>query len=464
MAPLILHNVPDDELYVGDDGVRRPYAMVFPHQEGHSGSIRARRGVAETGSFGKSTRRSRSRTGTPARRENPTLAAADKIFSDWIANKATSQSANNNSSSSPQRKASGHNLLSQQQQQDEATPSTSAQRLIKSEPTEVILRGYRASAQQYAAINHYENLAGQICEDYPREPPPDQRRYKGDLRDPAYTRRRALTPEEKVKVNRADGGEHWVKVTFESAEAAERAMYASPQSILGCLVYAEPYRGYPPAQDVPVLDTDALGSYTGVDDNHRSQTLSNNNNNNNTNNNNFNNGIGFGTSRRRRGVPRPASSTRHALGDDSPPDSHASSQTLDTGTLSHSNTVVSSATITDGVPGAVPADSNGQGQPPRESDPAFCSKIPTARRATLRSADEAHLPSQSFTARLLAAVPILMWFVGGFGAMIGNEVPRKENGEFDYDKASPYWKFIWWLDVTFRLFKGEIVNAADTDD
>ena len=30
MAPLILHNVPDEELYVGDDGIRRPYAMVFP--------------------------------------------------------------------------------------------------------------------------------------------------------------------------------------------------------------------------------------------------------------------------------------------------------------------------------------------------------------------------------------------------------------------------------------------------
>lgn len=29
MAPLILHNVPDDELYVGDDGIKRPYAMIF---------------------------------------------------------------------------------------------------------------------------------------------------------------------------------------------------------------------------------------------------------------------------------------------------------------------------------------------------------------------------------------------------------------------------------------------------
>jgi hypothetical protein len=30
MPPLILHNVPDEELYVGEDGVQRPYAMVFP--------------------------------------------------------------------------------------------------------------------------------------------------------------------------------------------------------------------------------------------------------------------------------------------------------------------------------------------------------------------------------------------------------------------------------------------------
>jgi hypothetical protein len=36
MAPLILHNVPDEELYVGDDGVQRPYAMVFPYVLSHA--------------------------------------------------------------------------------------------------------------------------------------------------------------------------------------------------------------------------------------------------------------------------------------------------------------------------------------------------------------------------------------------------------------------------------------------
>lgn len=30
MRPLILHNVPDDELYTGEDGIQRPYAMIFP--------------------------------------------------------------------------------------------------------------------------------------------------------------------------------------------------------------------------------------------------------------------------------------------------------------------------------------------------------------------------------------------------------------------------------------------------
>jgi hypothetical protein len=31
MAPLILHNVPDEECYVGEDGIKRPYAMIYPY-------------------------------------------------------------------------------------------------------------------------------------------------------------------------------------------------------------------------------------------------------------------------------------------------------------------------------------------------------------------------------------------------------------------------------------------------
>ncbi|KAH6689514.1 hypothetical protein F5X68DRAFT_203810 [Plectosphaerella plurivora] len=451
MAPLILHNVPDEELYVGDDGIKRPYAMVFPQQET---SRTSRRGVTETGSFGKSTRRSRSRTGTPAaRRENPNSAAADKLFGEWVTNKAMSASTTTSTTNSvPQRKTSGGNLMSQSQA-DETTPTAASARL-KAEPSEVLLRGYRSPLHQYAAVNHYEHIAGYICEDYPREPPAEQRRYKGDLREPAFTRRRILTAEEKAKVNRADGGEFWVKVTFESVEAAEAAVYASPQSIQGHLVYAEHYRGFAPAQDEPIPDVD---NYVQDDHFHRSQSVPG--------------GPAFATTtplRRRNGSRSSgAFGNQRSLSDFSPPGSFTSSQTLDTASISQT---ASSGTITDGLPGVLSTPGRplaspdaGAPTPGREPDSIFCSKIPTAKRAALRPAEEAHLPSQSLTARFLAAVPILMWLMGGFGAMIGNEVPRKEDGEFDHARASLYWKFIWWLDATFGLFRGEIMSA-DKDD
>ena len=174
---------------------------------------------AESGSFGKSTRRSRSRTGTPARgaRENPTLAAADRLFGDWVSNQAAPSLQRQNSS------GGNHQQQQQQQQSQGQSPDDAApQRAPKSQPVEMILRGYRAASQQYAALAHYESLAGAILEDYPRDPPSTQRRYKSELRDPAYTRRRALGPEERALVNRADGGEHWVKVTFWERRGGQR--------------------------------------------------------------------------------------------------------------------------------------------------------------------------------------------------------------------------------------------------
>jgi hypothetical protein len=58
-------------------------------------------------------------------------------------------------------------------------------------------------------------------------------------------------------VNKYHGGDHWVKVTFNSAEAAERAIYTSPHTLQGFLVHAAPYRGTgPPDGDKPVLATE----------------------------------------------------------------------------------------------------------------------------------------------------------------------------------------------------------------
>ncbi|KAJ4135864.1 hypothetical protein NW768_003466 [Fusarium equiseti] len=421
MAPLILHNVPDDECYVGDDGIKRPYAMYFNPQDAPQ-AARSRRSAAESGSFGKSTRRSRSRTGTPARsRENPTLAAADKLFGDWVSNQAAAAPAQ-----TVQRKSSG------MMQEEAAT-----QRPVTSTPVELILRGYRSYTQQYAAISHYESLAGAILEDYPREPPASQRRYKSELRDPAFTRRRNLTADERAMVNRADGGDHWVKVTFESREAAEAATFASPQRILGHLVYAEPYRGVPPAKDEACPDIDAA-----VPDHNRSQSMP---------------AAVPITNARKNPFSGPTSFNSRLL-DLSPPHSQTSSLTMDTGTISNSH--ASTATIIEPIPLPQVTTSSIEPMEIRDEDSVFCRRIPTARRATILPAEQALLPQQTMMQRVVNAIPFVKWFGG---SMIGNEVPRTETGEFDWSKASLYWKLIWWLDATIGLFGGDVLNA-DKDD
>ncbi|KAK4102056.1 hypothetical protein N658DRAFT_447375 [Parathielavia hyrcaniae] len=430
MAPLILHNVPDEELYVGDDGIQRPYAMVFPQQDG---SLRSRKMTHETGSFGKSTRRTRSKTATPARREDPTIAAADKVFSSWIATQnqsATPPSALTTTQRRPTliSSASSQNLA---QSQDEGALSAPTARFVKQlEPTEVILRGYRSAQQQYAALNHYEQLAGRICEDYPREPPVESRRYKSELRDPAFTRRRILSTEERAKVNKADSGEHWVKVTFESAEAADAAIFASPQKILGHLVYAEPYHGIPPSRDEAIPDPS-----TGLQ--------------------------GTPSHRKHSRAQSGAGMQQPGAFDWSPPHSHTSSATADTRTVDSSvNTNTgSSSTIMGGAPGGGSAAGVAPATQEKPDD-EFCRIIPTVRKAKLLPMEQALLPAPSFTQRIANHIPFLRWFNG---AMIGSEVPRTELGEFDWNKASLYWKLMWWLDFMLGLFGGEI-RDADKDD
>lgn len=390
----------------------------------------------ETGSFGKSTRRSRSKTATPARREDPTITAADKVFSSWLA----SQAQNAQQSSAPAQAPRKSNLVQSSSSQslaqtlDDNPPASQTRFFKQREPTEVILRGYRSAQQQYAAINQYEQLAGRICEDYSRDPPVESRRYKSELRDPAFTRRQALTPEERVKVNRADSGEHWVKVTFESADAAEAAMFASPQTILGHLVYAEPYHGFPPVRDEAVPDPSISAPL-------------------------------WSPPRRN----RPRSQLGFAQDSDnidwSPPHSQTSSSpTADTATVDsqRATSTSSSNTVTGQQAAAAAAGGNGVAvtttQPSPDSE--FCRAIPSVRKAKLLPMEQALLPGPSWTQRVMNFIPFLSWFNG---AMIGSEVPRTETGEFDWNRASLYWKLMWWLDFMIGLFGGEI-RDADKDD
>ena len=406
-------------------------------------SGRLRKTVPESGSFGKSARRSRSRTGTPAKREDPTLAAADKVFSSWI------QDQNQNPATSGGAATSiGGGSASQgnsQSADNDSSPPTQTHFVKKQEPTEVILRGFASVEQQYASINHYEQLAGRICEDYSREPPAGNRRYKSELRDPAFTRRKTLTPEERAKVNRADGGDHWVKVTFESAEAADAAVYASPQLIQGYLVFADPYHGVPPTRDEAIPDP----NIEPLDERTRSPTRRRHGKQQSTSRNSRNNSHPFGNH------------NNHSNSIElSPSQSQTSSRTMDSGTLSSrtDTATISSATVT-GASVSV-QDGGAPGLRGADASDDFCKSIHTVRKAKLLPAEQALLPQPSYTQRVVNQIPFLKWFSG---SMIGNEVPRTDTGEFDWDRASLYWKFIYWLDATFGLFRGEIMSA-DKDD
>ncbi len=317
------------------------------------------------------------------------------------------------------------------------------------------MRGFK-STHQYAAIKHYESIAGRICEDYPRDPPVEQRRYKSDLRDPVSLRPRALTPEEKAKAMRFAGGENWIKVTFESGEAAEAAIYSSPQTILGYLVYAEPYRGTPPTsgEAIPADITDRLPSRR---DRISAQTL----------------GPSSSTSFQARGdrkssstLPRSfttPSMTQVGRGQQqslSPPGSHTSSSTLDTATLS--TATASSATVTSVSDSTTHREATAQSQA-QDQEPAgiYCRRIPTARRMQLLPADQALLPQPSYTQRILAQIPLLAFFSA---SIIGTEIPRTENGEFNWEMASFYWRFWWFLDFYFGLCGGDVAGSAERED
>ncbi|GAP90240.1 hypothetical protein SAMD00023353_4200970 [Rosellinia necatrix] len=437
MPPLILHNVPDEELYTGEDGVQRPYAMIWPENDRQRSAPRTRtREINESGSFGKSMRRSRSRTGSaPPKREDATMQSADRVFTTYLAK----QQARNTAEPS-QRKT----------RKDEPKSSNQVSTSHR-EPVEVILRGYASTAQQYAAINHYEQLAGRICEDYSREPPIEARRYKSDLRDSALTRRQPLTRAEREKVNRIAGGEHWIKVTFESQEAASAALFVSPQTILGHLVYAEPYRSLPPMTSTAIVDV--VGDVGMLEDNRANA---------------------FREPPRRpsqprnvptralsRPFPQPATDRPSRAG--SQPGAWPSGQStslistpsVDSATVSATSTTISTATVTGSE------TKLDQEEPSPEANGATSGRrIPGARRIKLLPADAALKRSPTWSESLLAFIPLLSWFSG---AMIGNEVPRNEVGEFDMNRASLYWKIMYWLDYWFRLFGHELVSG-DKDD
>jgi hypothetical protein len=272
-------------------------------------------------------------------------------------------------------------------------------------PTEVILYGY-SEAYQYAAVEFYERVSGGVIyEDYDRSPA--HPKYDQSISRNTSSRPKNIPSEALRLVNKYHGGDHWIKVTFNSAEAAERAIYTSPHTLHGFLVHAAPYRGAgPPDGDKQVLATEeairsataspAAGSSTIVGGTSTTATSA--------------------TATGLAPITSPTPRRRNLAAFDS---------------ITSPTSLGSSATAT---------------QAPSEPAPL---KLKGAKRAILRPASEALLPATSRWRRTFGGWPIVSFFLGSGGASMMDEVPKREDGTFDWEKADYYWWFFGVIDFYF---------------
>lgn len=313
--------------------------------------------------------------------------------------------------------------------------------------TECILYGYRDKDHEWKVIDKYERISqGMICEDYPRTDPNSGNHYN-QLLSGGDVVIRNLSADANRKSKRYAGGDHWIKVTYDSAEAADRASFYSPQEIDGHMVYCELYHGHGPAQDTPLPAN--LAAKPRAPQEARTLTTSR--------------STAFLSSSRkeeRMTLPRSFAMNNLSSVPDIPEDdySNESSTFVDTDTITSTAT---SATVTAipsqqeaTTPWTTGANTN-QGSIHRraaavpETVPAptveneFMTHIPSVRRTKLRPLAEALPPQPTMTERVLRSIPILSWFTGD---IVGEGPVLRENGQFDWDTSSLYWRFWYTFD------------------
>ncbi|KAF1916901.1 hypothetical protein BDU57DRAFT_249189 [Ampelomyces quisqualis] len=452
-----VHAVPDSERAFDSTGRKLPWAYEYADSDKNQ-----RRIPEEKGPFGKARRRGTSRAKTPqansaaeaAKVENDK--AIDAIFSRFKADEAGQRSARGAAGTinTFPPSASAPNLI------DAGGLSASFQagastNLVAKEPKEVILYGYGTDVQ-WAAISHFEKVSnGLIYEDYDREPynPKLGVSFSGFSSHRASTFR-TLDKSALRKVNEYVGGDHWIKVTFDSAEAAERACHYSPHSIQGYTVFAEPYRGTgPTGGDRPIR-----GNVGGA----LSQTAS----------------------------PNTLSSGTIGGCDASQSSATASSATAMASIIASTGPFGRSTTepLLFRASGAFPQDSETLAPIPPSQPSASQAATqstwsmttttalnPRSARATLRlkganvkaavflPQEKAFLPSQPRWQQTVASLPIIGWVIGSGQGVIGDQVPRKEDGSFDVNAASIYWRTWYAVDACFGTdFCG--VREAEYDE
>lgn len=384
-----------------------------------SESRNPRRPPEETGPFGRrrnaryETARSRTRTGTPAKKENPNVAEFGRLFAQQ------------------QEDKTHHTLPKSSSASNLDNPFKQTEKVA----TECILYGYRSKDSEWKVIDKYERISrGFICEDYPRNDPNSFSGYSQLLSGGDVVIRANLSADANRKSKRYAGGFHWIKVTFDSTNAADRACFFSPQEIDGYLAHCELYHGAGPAEDAPIpKDSPSASQFQSkaprtLTSSHSAAFLST-----------------QGANKDPSSSTLPRSFVMNNLSTIADEDEGVS-QTSSTNTASSAT-----ATGIDQPSGTLHQrhQSQPQLQPqpqPQEPKPEseFMTHIPTVRRTKLRPLTEALPPQPTVTERVLRSIPILSWFTGD---IVGDGPQIREDGTFDYDKSNMYWRFWYMVDM-----------------
>ncbi|KAK4569590.1 hypothetical protein LTR86_003353 [Recurvomyces mirabilis] len=408
-----IHAVPDNEKAFDASGKKLPWAYesISTSIPLNDGNERTSREAAEKGPFGKrtgsrrNTSRSRSKTAEPHKAED--VARKEQLVSEERVFGSLRRVV---------REDSGRG----EGADGEGQPPTPVAALAAvrndgiGEATETLIYGFGEDLQ-WSAIDFYERVSGGIIlEDYDRTPPNQHQAYDPTQSYARSTLTRSLSKAALRKKNKYAGGEHWIKITFSSREAAELAVARSPHIIKGHLVYAEPWQGRGPGKDEAVLATQAGAQV--VDD-----------------------------------VLPPTFATTNGF-TDGVEGSPQSSNTMTSATVERDVNGFASRTGGGGEQafwsqGSTAVANTGNDLARSQSmggsqmlQRTGTTRLRGAQLATLLPAEQALMPKQ----------PKQSWSAWlGASELIGTTVPRREDGKFDWERASLYWRLFWWLDGLF---------------
>ena len=315
--------------------------------------------------------------------------------------------------------------------------------------TECLIYGYASKATEWKVISKYERLISPsiICEDYPREDP--------DLflsSNAAYSHSRSaivvhknLSKDALRKSRVYRGGDHWIKVTFDCYQAAERACFYSPMEIDGHLVFCEMWQGRGPFSDAPLLkgshsanelERNATSKMRTLTTSQSTQFLS-------------------GAESAVAGFERATQTLPRSF----TPQDIQYGQSISQDDASISSTTASSATATEHQPRtpgpgpgsalrsrSVPSLPSQLKTPPTNS--LYMTHIPSVKRAVLRPISEALPPRRPLVERVLRSVPYSSGLFDAFfdgkqtanPEMIEEGPALKEDGSWDENNGW-YWSF-----------------------